>query len=164
MKKSVLFLTMIVCFFLLLGNGIFAVEKNQTVYLDDGSCVIYNDDGSYIVISAVESIELTDSRSLQGSKFGKKDMTHYSADGNVVWVYTLRGYFTYESGVCAECTDAIDSYDIENSAWSVSESESFCSGNQAVANATFVEKFLFVTTDTVPVSLTITCDEYGNLS
>ncbi len=164
-RKNWLVLGLTVCLLLSSVLGVFASDREvDVVYNDDGSCVVYNEDGSYLVVSAVESEEIPSARSSERIRFGIKDATLYNEDNEVLWVYTLRGYFSFIEGVSATCTNALDDPDILDNHWSVKESETLCSGNQAIANATFVEKILLITVRTVPVSLTITCDEYGNLS
>lgn len=162
MKKTILLMGMIVCVLLSSVAGVFAAENAGE---EDGSYVIYHEDGGYTVVSHIErTVTPSLTRSTTRIVFAKRDATHYDADGNVVWVYTLRAYFDYVEGVSVECTDAMDSYDIEDSSWEFAEGEAVCAGNQAIASATFEQKVLFVTTKTVPVTITITCDEYGNLS
>ena len=162
MKKTILLASMVFCILLSSAGSIFAADRAGEI---DGAYVIYHEDGSYTVISAVEYGEVASSeRSSTRTVFGKKDVTHYTSDGSVLWVYYLRAYFDYIEGVSVECTDAMDSYDIESSNWEFAEGEAICSGNQAIASATFKEKVLFVTLSTIPVTITITCDEYGNLS
>lgn len=162
MKKTILLVGMILCVLFSSVSGVFAVENSVE---DGGDYVIYHEDGGYTIVSDIEkTVTPSLAKSMTSTVFAKRDATHYDANGNAVWVYTLRAYFDYVEGVSAECTDAMDSYDIEDSSWEFSEGEAVCSGNQAVASAVFKEKVLFVTTKTVPVTITITCDEYGNLS
>ncbi len=121
--------------------------------------VVYLEDGSYIVTS-LEVSKTSRSSSVRGSKSSR----YYSASDVLQWTVVLTGTFTYNSGVSASCTSATCDVEILDSAWSCSSKSASTSGASAIGNAEIIQKFLFVTIYTVPVSIMITCDTYGNLS
>ncbi len=95
---------------------------------------------------------------------GTKNASLKNADGDVLWTFTLRGTFSVNTGVSATCTAV--SYSTSNiaSGWSLDSVSTSKSGNKAMADFVFKHKVLFVTTQTVDKSLTLTCSSDGTLS
>lgn len=62
------------------------------------------------------------------------------------------------------CIDSSYAINITSSSWENSSASSYCSGNQAIGDATFKEKVLFVTMDTRDCHVILSCDKSGNLS
>lgn len=123
-----------------------------------GKIISVFEDGSYLT----EMIISENSRA-GGSKNGSKTYEYYSVDGRCLWNVTLSGSFTY-SGSTSSCTAASVSTTIYDSAWYTASKDASRSGNTAYGSATMGRKALGVTVQTVPVSLTLTCDADGNLS
>ena len=115
-------------------------------------------DGSYIT----EEIAVTQPRA-SGSKAGTKSHTYYSEDGTAKWKATLTGTFSY-TGTSATCTGASCNVTIYDSAWHTISKTATKSGNTANASVTIGKKLLGVTVAQIPTSISITCDNNGNLS
>ena len=135
-------------------------EENDLLLVS--SETTYEADGSYTVSNVYKS-----SISSYGNVYtthGNKDVTKYSASDDVLWVYTLTAYYTVNTGVSAICFDASYTYNISGSGWSFSNGSTYYDENYATGKGKFTHKLLFVTTQTVNIDITLTCDEYGNLS
>ena len=90
-------------------------------------------------------------------------MKYYSKDGeDVLWRYDLIGDFSINEGVSAICTASRCEYATFDSSWNYSNCRTYIESNIAHGVGTFTEKFLFITTDTVEVNITMSCDIYGN--
>lgn len=158
MKKSVLvILALVMVFTAIVPASAEDVQKERV--LADGTVIINCDDGGYIIIYPAVAVSSTRSSTTK-SKTEKK----FDSSGNTVWTYTLYGTFTYTYGVSATCTAASYSKNIFDSSWSFSNGSAMASGAKARGVGTFTKSWLFVTTDTVNVDLTLTCDKYGNVS
>lgn len=120
--------------------------------------VYYFDDGSYITVHLEESTFRAG-----GVKTGNKTYTYWDSNGTAEWKAVLTGTFSYtgSSATCTTCTCSVTIYD---SAWYQVSKTTGKSGATATANVTMGYKFLGVTTKTVPVTITLTCDPNGNLS
>lgn len=121
----------------------------------------YFDDGSYLVIKTEEEI------SLFASGVITKGKTGYYYDGDTSeepkWSVSLRATFTY-TGSSATCTGAVVSYEIYDYAWKVKEATASKSGRTATGDFLVKKYWLGIITKTVPLTLTITCDNNGNIS
>ncbi len=126
---------------------------------EDGE-IVYLEDGSYLLITTT-SFTVSRSSNTIGCR---RSVNRYSSDDVLQWTYTLEGIFRYTPGVEAVCTSATCSVDIINTKWTCSSKSATTSGATAIGEATMIYKILFITTTTVPVNLTITCDTYGNFS
>lgn len=120
------------------------------------------EDGAYLHVIISEDVTASNSRSTQ-SKCGSNKTTYYDADGTALWVFTLHGSFQYTPGVSASCTSSSYSINIYDDNWENTAASAYKSGNQAIGDATFKEKILFITTETENVHTTLSCDSYGNL-
>lgn len=87
-----------------------------------------------------------------------------NSSGENEWKYTLTATFSYIYGSAVVCTDSDYDYTIYDDSWNFSDGSTTRSGGTAYGYGTFKNKFLFVTTQTVEIDLSITCDVYGNLS
>lgn len=122
--------------------------------------IIYLEDGSYIVITTGTYSVARSSNTIGGYR----KFEHFDANDKLHWTYTLNAQFRYTPGVEAVCTSATCSVEISASGWSCSEKSATSSGAVAIGEATMIKKVFFITTNTVPVHITITCDTYGNLT
>lgn len=148
---------------LMLALPIFA-DGTITTKNADGSTVIYNADGSRTVTSPIYTVgqDQTDGTKASGSVTRSISSIQYESDGSLAWRFTLTATFTY-TGTTAFCTSASYSKTIYNSAWSFSNGSATRSANTATGKGTFTKKVLGITTQTIPVNLTLTCDENGNV-
>ena len=122
----------------------------------------YFEDGSFITILVSEG-PITLSRTAMYSKSGSKHFVFYDKDKVELWRFTVHGTFTVNPNISATCIE--DSYDIiSDSAWQNESVSTYHSGNQAIGDAVFIEKYLFITIDTVNCNVVLSCDNNGNLS
>lgn len=122
----------------------------------------YFEDGSYMTITVTEDIPAT--RGTLSSKSGSKDYVLTNKYGNELWRFTVHGTFSLNSGVSATCTAASYSISIANDAWENESASAYCSGNQAIGDATFIKKLLSITVESKSCHVILTCDSEGNLS
>ena len=124
----------------------------------------YFDDGSYLEIIVAEENNGIAPYASTYNKSGTKSYNLKNSDGEVLWTFTLKGTFTVNTGVSATCTAATYTTSNIASGWSLYSASTSKSSNKAMADFVFKHKVLFVTTQTVEKSLTLTCDVNGNLS
>ena len=153
MKKICsLFLVLMLAFsMLLLPCNAAAQEDTEIIYLEDGG---------YLVISSVSSMASRSTSSISGYKTAKR----YDANDELQWTYMLNATFHYTPGVEAACTSTTCSVIINKSSWSCASKSSTYSGDTAYGEASMKRKVLFVVVETIPVSISITCDINGNLT
>ncbi len=133
----------------------------------NSSPIIYLEDGSYITTELREEIFVVNDSVLRSeslTKKGSKTVTYRDSNGNVDWEYILSGEFAFVEGVSAICTNATYTVHIYNDDWSFSNGSATKSSNVAYGVGTFKKKLLFITTKTVNIDISITCDVNGNLS
>lgn len=121
------------------------------------------EDGSYFHVIISEELTSSVSRSIQ-TKTGSRKITFYNADGTALWVFTLHGTFQYIPGSSATCTSSSYTINIYDDSWENTAASTTTSGNQAIGDATFIKKVLFITTNIENVHATLTCSAYGTLS
>lgn len=110
----------------------------------------------------IEIIEENMTRSTS-TKTAKKTGTYKNSSGAVQWSVTVTGTFSY-NGSTSSCTKSTVSTEITNTSWKVSSSSASKSGNKATAHATMKCYLLGNVIDTVSKTVTLTCDQNGNLS
>ena len=88
--------------------------------------------------------------------------SYYSADNVLVWRYQLKATYTIKYGISATCKSVSYKYKIYNDEWSFSDGNAYVNDNRAYGTGNFTRKFLFITTETRDIKLSIECDEYGN--
>lgn len=127
--------------------------------VEENTEITYFEDGSYLVKT------ITTEKSARATTVsGAVDAEYYNASDELRWVVTLSGTFTYTSGVSSSCTSASISATAYGGGWSCSTKNAYASGNSAVGSATMIRKVLGIQVDSIPVSMTLSCDKYGNLS
>lgn len=120
----------------------------------------YFDDGSYLVVETQDNgISLFAS----GTKSKAKTGYYYNNDNELQWSVTLNATFKY-TGSSASCTSASTSYKIYDSAWKVKEATATRSGRTATGDFLVKKYWLGIITKTVPLTITISCDNNGNIS
>lgn len=130
------------------------IISETTEYFEDGSSVT--------IIVSEESTALT--RTSAYSKSGSKHFVYTDKDNNELWRFTVHGTFTVNPGISATCTEDSYSIDISDKAWHNESASTYHSGNQAIGDAVFIEKILFITTYTKCCNVILSCDSNGNLS
>lgn len=134
-------------------NSVSAVECNIR-----SEEIIYFEDGSSLTITILES-----SSRAAGTTSGSKQCTYRDSAGDLSWIATLSGTFSY-TGTSSTCTSSSINVTIYDSLWyNVSKSASK-SGNTATGTVTMGLKVLGVTVSKPTYNLTLTCDKDGNLS
>lgn len=120
--------------------------------------VIYFENGSYLIVS----VQTVESR-IAGTKSSSKTYQYCLPDGTLEWQAVLRGSFVY-TGSSGNCTSATCNVTIYNPDWyEVSKTTGTANGT-ASAELVMGYKVIGITTKTVPVSMSITCDKDGNLT
>ena len=122
------------------------------------------EDGSYIIIGVPKISIIPMARSNSVSFSAEMPARFINSSNEIEWEYFLTATFSYVYGVSATCTNASYSYTIYDDSWKFSDGSTSRSGATAYGYGTFKNKFLFVTTKTVEIDLSMTCDVYGNLS
>lgn len=135
---------------------------NSTRNID--TIVQYYDDGSYLTVSAPQLTLLKSVRSTLTTIEAEQFAKFTNSSGELEWEYTLTATFSYVYGSSVTCTDASYDYSIYDTSWKFSNGSASHSGATAYGYGTFKNKVLFITTKTINVDLSITCDVYGNLS
>lgn len=139
-------LALLLCVNLLLSS-VSALEPAQAVEqisYDDGSC-----------LTITTTIYSNNARS--SSRYATKDYAYTDAAGDLAFVYTLKGWFSYD-GQTSTATNVSASAAIHKSGWDVTSHQEYCSGNTAYGNVTFKGP-----TGYRSISASITCDRYGNI-
>ncbi len=85
-------------------------------------------------------------------------------DGKLIWKYVLTGEYTVVDGVSSVCTNAYYTYTINDSKWSINDPSTSYSDNVAYGYCVFKKKVLFITTNTITVDISLTCDVNGVIS
>ncbi len=130
------------------------IINETTEFFEDGSSVT--------IIVSEESTTLT--RASGYSKSGSKHYVFFDQDKVELWRFTVHGTFTVNPGISVTCTEDSYSIDISDDAWQNESASTYHSGSQAIGNAVFIEKFLFITIDTINCNVVLSCDSNGNLS
>lgn len=130
--------------------------------------VIRYADGSYMIVTVAERLEacaanVAGTNAFASTKSGSKTYTHYNSTGSQLWSATLTAAFSY-NGSTASCTSANCSVSIPNNAWVVISKSCTKSGNTATANVTMGRQAAGISIQTVPITITLSCDANGNLS
>ena len=124
----------------------------------DSESIIYLDDGSYFTVNTVSMDARTNS-----SKSGAKEYTYYNANGVAKWKATIRASFLYTgaSSICTDCTLSVEIYD-DN--WQEVSRSTRKSGTTAYADLIMEQKILGITYKEESLTLSLHCDNNGNLS
>lgn len=116
------------------------------------------EDGSYLIVETIRN-----GARASGTVSGSKPYTYYSASGTALWKVTLNGTFTY-TGSSATCTASSVSTTIYNTSWSTSSKSASKSGSKATGSATMKQTKNGLTSNSIPVSLSLSCSASGTLS
>ena len=166
MKKVIISFILVITMFCSIAMPTMAYEITPVASQNDQIAeVIYFDDGSSLEISyprVTESAYTT--YSTAKTVTCDKDATYRDSDGNLEWIYTLTGTFSYTYGVSSTCTKASYTQTIYDDSWSFSDGSATRSGNKAIGKGTFTGKILFITFKTCNVDISLTCDKYGNVT
>lgn len=123
----------------------------------------YFEDGSSIT-TTVTQLASNDLTRATKAITGSKTKTIKDSAGDVLYKFKVTGTFTVNEGVSSTCTAVSCSASDCNYGWELDSSTTSKSGNTARAVGIFKKKTLFITTQTVETTATLTCDKNGNLS
>lgn len=122
--------------------------------------ITYLSDGSYIETTIITYPETRST----GSKTATKTATYKNADDEPLWSVAVTGTFSYETGKNCICIGTSGESKSYNSVWKVSGATATKSKNTASATATGTKYFVGVAMHSYDLTVTLTCDTYGNLS
>lgn len=141
-----------------------AATEAENVCADEmvSETVEYFEDGSYLTITVKQEAGIMPCGTVY-EKSGSKAGVFRDKNGTELWRFTVRGTFSVNSGVSATCTKTSYSSSITDTTWERSSASTYASGNQAIGDATFIQKENGVTVETRSAHVVLTCDENGNL-
>lgn len=129
-----------------------AAEVNtETIYLDNGDHI------------ETTIVTYPQTRSFS-TKTGVKTTTYMNADDEPLWSVSVTATFSYDPGRSCLCNSVSGESKSYVSGWKVSEATTFRQLNTAMASATGTKYFIGIPMNSYEVSVTLTCDTYGNLS
>lgn len=140
----------------------FAAEKDQPQMLLVSQTEEFLPDGTRVVISVWEKPVIA--RGAIFSKAGSKTYTGYNEQGQTTFTFTVSGTFTVNTGVSASCINATWSHSIYHLNWSLDNASASPYSNKVIGNATFVDSPQPGSVNTAPITVILTCNEYGELS
>lgn len=135
--------------------------SGDTSVVPDSREIVYLEDGYYIVY---EMEEPENSVFSTKTVTGKKTGYVYDSSSTKVCSLTLNAKFSVDVGVSAKCTSATYSTASYVSGWSIESVSVNRSGATATASGTAKKKVLGITTHSSPISVSMTCDKYGNVT
>ena len=97
------------------------------------------------------------------TKTTSKKYTIQNADGENLARFTLKATFSYD-GTTSKCTSSSYTTEVFKDSWSFSEASATKSGNTATGSFKAKCVVLFITTQTVEKTITLTCDKNGNIT
>lgn len=121
-------------------------------------------DGNYAEIIVTDNSPAITTHATTTTKTGSKAYVLRNKDGKELWRFTVHGTFSVTSGVKATCTNVTYSIKITDTAWEKESASVSKSGSQALGDATFIRKLLFITVETKSCHVVLNCDKNGNLS
>ena len=136
------------------------IETNETVISKN---MQYFDDGSFVIITLTEDTTAS-AHATTYSKSGSKHYVFYNEEKVELWRFTVHGTFSINPGISSTCTADSYSVNISDKSWQNESASSYKSGNQSVGDATFIQKYLFITIKVQDCHVTLSCDSNGNLS
>lgn len=120
--------------------------------------IVYFEDGSYLT-----TVITGGTSRASGSLTKTKTFTYYKSNGTAVWDIALTASFIY-NGASATCTSCSGKVTIYDSNWYEISKSTSRDGGSAICNVEMGRKILGITVETVPYTVTLTCDKDGNVS
>lgn len=161
MKKTFLFsIALLLWVTVFQTTTLSAYAKNSEKVVSE--TIEYFEDGSSMTITVIEESPITRGTSYNTS--GTKRCVMKNNSGKEICSFTIQGIFSVNSGSSAICTAASCSFSITDNAWEIDSTSSYCSGNQAIGDATFIRKLLSIIIDSKSCHVVLSCDSEGNLS
>ncbi len=165
MKKFLLIVLSLIILSCLFNFNVFATTDQG---LADNEIVIseiteYLEDGSSITTTITQYLNQKQTRATR-TVSGSKTHTAKNSSGEVMYKFKINGTFSVNEGVSATCTAVSCSASDCSNGWSLDSSTTSKSGNTASAVGVFKKKTLFITTQTMEVPISLSCDKNGVLS
>ena len=138
----------------MLVSSVFLTAFAQEAQAEDSIVTEYEylEDGSYFVITIHQGAQT------RGTTSGEKTAAYYNSSNVKIWSVTVHGAFTY-TGYSSTTTSASGYVDVFVNGASLVSSQSYTSGDTAVAKATVAYAGV-----NRPLTVTLTCDRNGILS
>ncbi len=114
-------------------------------------------DGSYFETE----LEVIESKTTN-TKSGKKTASFKDSSGKTMWSITVEGTFKY-TGTSATCTKSFGNSISYVSYWKLEKATATKSGNTASAKTTGRRYSAFICVETIPKTVTLSCDKNGKL-
>lgn len=121
--------------------------------------ITYMDNGDYI-----ETTIISYSLNRSTTKTATKTATYKNSFGDALWSVSVTCTFSYDYGISCTCTNVSGDSQSYSSNWKVSDVITSKTGNTGTAKATGTKYLAFLPTNSYELSVTLTCDNYGNLS
>ena len=154
------FVTMVLCFALILLTGVsaaYAAEGKNVVA--ESKTVTYLEDGSYLVTTVRTYADPTAPAGAMRQVSGSKTGDLYNSYNEKLISLTVYGIFSCD-GHSSQAQSASYSYTIHNMLWSLSTGGAYCEGNTACVRATFNA----LGTQSTTLSVSLSCSPEGVLS
>jgi len=159
MKKKIL--SLFLCLIMLVSFCATAFATNDVV--NNAQDIQYFEDGSSLEVVLREDNILT--RGTVFYKSGGKTLIFRDNNGNKMWEVSFNVTFKVNQGVSATCTEAyFTAPTIYDSTWRYITNTSSKSGNKASGTITMKKYFMGLPVRTETPTITVTCDNNGNLS
>jgi len=126
--------------------------------------IVYHENGDYNIIKTYENKSPVQTRSNVHPKTGEKTVKNYNKSNELLWIYTLKGYYTIDECISTTCYNATYTQTIYDSVWHFSDGSTSSEGNTAYGHGTFKCKFLFVIVQTYVIDIKLSCDYYENIA
>ena len=137
--------------------------SSQIEEFNDGSYIIYEIYEEKINMQIYNLTSYSSNNSY--TKIGKRNVTKYNANNNILWIYTLSATYSIVEGESVTCIDSEYSTNIYESFWSFSKGSTSYNENIAYGKGTFTYKILgLIPSQNVKIDIYLECDTYGNLS
>ena len=140
------------------------IACSNTAHANDlNSTIISIEDlgNGYLGITSIETPSVTLKAS--GTKTGTKTLRIKDSDGDIIATFKLAASFRYSSD-SVTCTSASYSTDVSDSKWEFTDASAWKSGAKAYGDFTIKRKILGITLENISRTITLTCDNQGNLS
>ncbi len=123
------------------------------------------DDGSYLITETLD--DQTMSVQAVSTKTYSRIMTYYNSSDVAQCALKVTGTFEINYGISVKCTNVTATDYVYDSSWKVEDittSRTTTAGAtaSATANGRFVKRLLFIVTNNIPVTITVSCDKNGN--
>lgn len=157
MKRTILLFFAIMLLVSLLSVSIDASEDRPIVGY---SSIEYLDNGDYIVteLTINQPKGLSPNNTLT-VKSGSKTKSYYASNGTKIWSVTVNGTFSYTYGVSSTATSSAATVNLFSANASFVRKSASTSGNTATATGTVAYSSVSTT-----MTVSVSCDKYGNLS